>query len=258
MMGFTLKSYEELCKSLIENEYVFLTFDEYYDALKNVSLPKKYVLLRHDVDRMKMNSLEMSKLEASLGVKSTYYFRDRNCSFDEGIIKKMSSLGHEIGYHYETLADCKGDYTAAIELYKKNIDRFQKILPITTICMHGSPLSKFDNRDLWNKYKLEDFGIKGEPYLTIDYSSILYFTDTGRCWDGFKTNLRDFVDNGDLKPKKTIHTSDDLIDFIKTYDKPLIIQTHPERWGYNSSTFLFSYMMDTITNSIKYILKKVR
>lgn len=257
-MDFTLAKYKEICKALKKSNYTFLTFDSYFDLLADNALPEKYVLLRHDVDRQNINSLKMSEEESSLGIVSTYYFRDRKCSFDKNIMNKMISLNHEVGYHYETLADCKGNYEDAISLYVKNIKRFEEINPVTTICMHGSPLSGIDNRDLWQKYNLKDYSIKGEPYLSIDYSTVLYFTDTGRCWDGFKTNLRDFVDNGDLKPKENIHTSDDLIKFIKSYDKPIIIQTHPERWAYNNITFIYSLFMDSLTNTIKYILKKIR
>ena len=46
-------------------------------------------------------------------------------------------------------------------------------------------------RDLWKKYNYRDFGIIGEPYFDVDYSKVLYLTDTGRRWDGDKVNVRD-------------------------------------------------------------------
>ncbi len=57
----------------------------------------------------------------------------------------------------------------------------------------GSPTSKFDSRDLWKKYDYRDFGIIGEPYFDIDFSKVLYLSDTGRRWDGDKFNVRDRV-----------------------------------------------------------------
>jgi hypothetical protein len=67
----------------------------------------------------------------------------------------------------------------------------REIAPAVTICMHGSPLSKWDSRLLWQKYNYRDFGITGEPYFDIDFSQVLYLTDTGRRWDGEKVGLRD-------------------------------------------------------------------
>lgn len=59
--------------------------------------------------------------------------------------------------------------------------------------MHGSPLSKWDNRLLWKKYNYRDFGIIGEPYFDIDFNKVAYLTDTGRRWDVSADNVRDTV-----------------------------------------------------------------
>ena len=59
--------------------------------------------------------------------------------------------------------------------------------------MHGSPLSKYDNRDLWKKYDYRDYGIIGEPYFDIDFNEVLYLTDTGRRWNASGSNVRDKV-----------------------------------------------------------------
>src|SRR5690625_2901666 len=57
--------------------------------------------------------------------------------------------------------------------------------------MHGSPLSRYDNRDLWKSYSYRDYGIIAEPYFDMDFSRVLYLTDTGRRWDGDKVSVRD-------------------------------------------------------------------
>jgi len=51
----------------------------------------------------------------------------------------------------------------AIEDFRINLEKFRKLYPVKTICMHGSPLSKFDNRLLWEKYDYRDFGIIDSP-----------------------------------------------------------------------------------------------
>ncbi len=59
--------------------------------------------------------------------------------------------------------------------------------------MYGSPLSKYDNKLLWKYYNYKDFGIIGEPYFDVDFSKVLYLTDTGRRWNGDRVSIRDKV-----------------------------------------------------------------
>jgi len=57
--------------------------------------------------------------------------------------------------------------------------------------MHGSPLSKYDNRDIWGKYNYKSLGITAEPYFDLDFNDVFYITDTGRKWDGASVSIRD-------------------------------------------------------------------
>jgi hypothetical protein len=103
-----------------------------------------------------------------LGVRASYYFRIIEKSFDEDVIRHIAEMGHEIGYHYENFSEIsKGKRgTSKEELYElaicdfgRNLEKLRKFYPVKTICMHGSPLSKWDNRDLWKKYNYREFGI---------------------------------------------------------------------------------------------------
>jgi hypothetical protein len=114
-------------------------------------------------------------------------------SWDEGIIREIASLGHEVGYHYENLTTCGGDFRLAIDDFRSNLEKLRKIYPVKPICMHGSPLSKINNLDLWKKYDYKELGIIAEPYLDIDFDEIFYLTDTGRRWDGDAVSVRDKV-----------------------------------------------------------------
>ena len=140
---FTLTTYRTLLESALAGDYQFTTF------LGFVNNPvSNSVILRHDVDKLPQNSLETAKIEASLGVQGTYYFRIVPKSFDREIIHQISSLGHEIGYHYEDLTICKGNNEKALQHFIRSLETFRNEAEIKTICMHGSPLSKWDNRDL--------------------------------------------------------------------------------------------------------------
>ena len=39
--------------------------------------------------------------------------------------------------------------------------------------MHGSPLSKWDSRAIWEKYDYRALGITAEPYFDIDFNKDL-------------------------------------------------------------------------------------
>jgi hypothetical protein len=80
-----------------------------------------------------------------------------------------------------------------MESFLKNLEAMRKIADIKTICMHGSPMSPYDNRLLWTKYDYRDYGIIGEPYFDVDFSRVAYYTDTGRRWDGDSVSVRDKV-----------------------------------------------------------------
>src|SRR5690554_2385803 len=99
MKDFTLDTYKNFVKRMsIYYELVPLFF---YGEKEH----KRSVYLRHDVDRNPENSLIMARIEAQYGIKSSFYFRFRFQSWNVDIVKKISDLGHEIGYHYENLSN---------------------------------------------------------------------------------------------------------------------------------------------------------
>jgi hypothetical protein len=51
------------------------------------------------------NALQMAKVESEKGIVATYYFRKSMLSFNEAVVRGIVELGHEIGYHYEDLAE---------------------------------------------------------------------------------------------------------------------------------------------------------
>jgi hypothetical protein len=146
-----------------------MRFDEFFLANPK---PESFCLIRHDVDRRPKKALQMARLETSFQIHSTYYFRTKRHVFKPEIIKKISDLGHEIGYHYEGLSDKKGNLDHALRDFEYNLKKLREIVPVKTVSMHGSPLSTIDNRDMWrdpNKHRLlaEKYSILGEVYLDI-------------------------------------------------------------------------------------------
>lgn len=199
----------------------------------------------------------MAKLESEYGIYTTYYFRIMNHTFRPTIIKEIREMGHEVGYHYEDLSLAKGDYGRAKQLFERHLNRFKEnSIDVKTVAMHGRPFSNIDNRDFWKKNTLEDFGLSGEAFLTIDYSDIYYFTDTGRAWAANKNNIRDKI-TSKLHPKN-IQNTDDLIRFVQEHpESKMAIVAHPERWNNYFIYWFLYYEFDTTVNLIKRILKKL-
>jgi len=94
MPDFTLSIYRQLIAALRNQNYTFQCF---YDFVRNPA--ERVIILRHDVDRAPHNALAMAELENSMGLRASYYFRIVPSVFEEHIIRKIASLGHEIGYH---------------------------------------------------------------------------------------------------------------------------------------------------------------
>ena len=255
MRDFTHTIYKELLLELISKGYRFVTVEEYFTSNYNPDLP--FVLMRHDVDRRANSSLEMAKLEHSLGIKSTYYFRTISRTFKPKIIKAIADLGHEIGYHYESLAQTNGDYEKAIDDFEKNLQRLNELYPIRSIAMHGRPTSKWDSRLLWDRYDYRKYGILSEPYFDLDFNEILYISDAGRAWGNESVNLRDKVES---RFEFSFNHTEQIISNIKESNLPkkIMINIHPEHWAKSSFEWYQIWLIRRVKNSIKKVLIRGR
>jgi hypothetical protein len=286
-MDFTIKKYRQLLDQLIASGYRFQTFSEYLETPH-----EKVIILRHDVDDKKLNSLHFAEIQNHAGVKGTYYFRMVPQSFDEDVILKIADLGHEIGYHYEDMdfasskfkvqsskLDEEQLYDVAIEIFNTNLKKLRKLYPVKTICMHGSPRSPFDNKAIWKKYNYRDFGIIGEPYFDVDFTQVLYLTDTGRMWDGDKVSVRDKVggskfevhspgfgvqgselprENSQIPPTISklslrFHSTDEIIESAINNRLPdkIMFTFHPQRWTDKPVLWMKELVFQNIKNQIK-------
>lgn len=256
-MDFTRQKYIQLLSQLKDCGYTFITYATYCSG----NLPERFVILRHDVDLKPINSLSFATIEEKTGVKATYYFRTVPESWDEGIIKAIQQMGHEVGYHYESLTTCKGDIQKAFADFTKNLEQLRMLVPIRTVCMHGSPRSPYDSKDIWKEYDFKDLEIIGEPYLTTDFSKVLYLTDTGRRWDGFKVSVRDkitgYQEEWNVKGW-SFHSTDDIIKALQDNRLPnqLMITTHSQRWLDFGLGWIKEYVMQNVKNLVKSIIVK--
>lgn len=283
MPDFTLHTYKRLLETLLSKNYSFQAFSQYLKEPAHRS-----VILRHDVDAKKMNSLQTARMEYEMGIAGTYYFRMVPGSFDEDVIRKIHKLGHEIGYHYEDVSACAARRAPdqkklqdqlmadAIESFRNNLGILRRIVPVETICMHGSPLSRWDNRLLWQYYDYHDFGISGEPYFDLDFDKILYLTDTGRRWDGGSVSVRDKAmrrqrdekaeelrDSGmeerkNEEQRATVYRFRSTFDIINSAESnslpdKIMLTIHPQRWTDKP----FPWLRELIWQNVKNIGKAI-
>ena len=194
------------------------------------------------------NSLAFARIQAEHHVKGTYYFRAVLESWDETVIKEIHDLGHEIGYHYECLTTCNGNLEQGIKDFSANLNALRELAPVTTICMHGSPMSKYDSKDLWKTYSYRDYEIIAEPYFDVDFEKVFYITDTGRRWDGHKVSVRDKVETS---IKRTFHTTDQIIDAASTLPDQFMFTFHPLRWNDDKRLWAKELILQNTKNVVK-------
>ena len=252
MRDFTVSIYRQLLDALKAAGYRYHSFSEYLN-----DPAEQVILLRHDVDDRKLHSLEFARIQHEKGIAGSYYFRMVPQSFDEGVIREIYELGHEVGYHYEDMDFAKGDPHRAIQLFEQHLEKLRKIVPVRTICMHGSPRSAFDNKEVWKHYNYRNYGIIGEPYFDLEFKSVFYLTDTGRRWDGHAVSVRDKVaDHFGLR----FHSTSDIIQSIQQGDFPqkVMINFHPQRWTDDYLLWLREKNTQHLKNTAKYWLIKWR
>ena len=308
MADFTKDTFVTLIKALAKQGYSFSTVEGFISGH-----PGKVIALRHDVDTSPENSLQFARIEAERRIKGTYYFRMLPQSYNEKIIKEIYALGHEVGYHYEDFSLAASRHQAsgirrqkmttgpqdrktaglqdkgrieeklaeiAIESFRENLEKLRKLAPVSTICMHGSPMSKWDSRLLWKYYDYRDFGIIGEPYFDINFDDVLYLTDTGRRWDGNSFNIRDKAFNlkGFKKdaisakseepipntrypaPLPKFHSTFDIIKAAESGHLPdkIMMTFHPQRWTGKPIPWVKELVWQNMKNQVKYLIVKLR
>jgi hypothetical protein len=286
MTDYTYKAYLSLIETLKNMAFSFQTFETM------ISNPvKRTIVLRHDVDKNPWNSVRFAEMEGALGIKASYHFRIVKESFDVDCINRIVEIGHEIAYHYEIQDENFGEPDSLDKAYSffcKNLEALREHYPVKIISMHGNPKSGFDSRKLWKSFDYHSLGIICEPYFDIDYSDVLYLTDTGRSWNGSKFNLRDkafeikenssegFKDwivkpvpgslmnmtpiSESLQKKFRFRSTAEIINSVLSDELPsrLIINTHPQRWNDEPLPWLREFVWQNVKNTGKYFLIQIR
>jgi hypothetical protein len=279
-LDFTLKKYIEIINAISKSGYQVITISDYISLPK---LPEKFIILRHDVDIDSDYQVKFAELEHNQGIHSSYYFRYVKNVYKKDAIDSVYHLGHEVGYHYEVFTKAKGDEKKAIDLFRSELTVFKENWGSKTVCPHGgsfidnidgyalkdiihlipkffskkSVFSSWSNFDLWGKNKFDDFQIIGDAYRSIDFSDILYLSDTGRSWDRRFKRL-DKVDSN-INPHYNIRKSDEIIDLIKKGEvNKIYLLIHFEQWKDNFYDWVSWYIAQLIRRNGKKLIFRMK
>ncbi len=293
---FTPAMYRRLLEALQGAGYAFLTFSDLFPSRDG-----RYVVLRHDVDRRPENSLQLAAIEAGMGIRASYHFRIVGSSNNPDIIREVAGLGHEIGYHYEDLSlaakhdDRNGTglmealAAEAFARFRSGLGYFRTFYPVRVISMHGSPTGRIDNRLVWKYYDYRDCDVICEPYFDIDFSEMLYLTDTGRKWDGDRVSIRDralpagsnlpgegfagwkvrpvsgsllrMTEKGiAFRERCKIHSTKEILNLAASGKMPdrIVINTHPQRWNNAFAPWLSELCAQSAKNQLKKLVIRFR
>jgi len=248
-MSFRLSYYRVMIANLGAAGRQFVTVAE------GIALPAAQVryacMLRHDVDRLPARSVAMARLEHTLGVRSTYYFRcTRNGRFPSAAIATIAGLGHEVGYHYETLSHFGGDMSQAVAAFHKNLANFRTLAPCRSVSMHGAPLSRHDNFMLVGCVDLHALHLV-DAMRDMAPLNPVYFTDTGGSWNaGGHRNRRDAVGEVPVQAPDFLDPSAAAA-FSHGLPRLLYINTHPERWPSTRLGYVQAAATDALVNVAK-------
>jgi len=213
----THTAYDRLLAAICGGGYRVVTVRQYLQGDRE----KPLLVLRHDVEWNVSRAMAVAKIEKAHGIRSTMYFRVDTKAFDLPAMRSLQEDGFEIGYHFNTLDRCGGDFNRAIALFEKELRELRAAgLKIDTVCSHGDPRVKKIGYKVNNEIFLKDPGLRkrsnllGEAYLEVDFSSLQNFSDVGIRWNG-----------GDISAKE-------LVSRIKRQEWPVVyLLTHPDYWS---------------------------
>jgi hypothetical protein len=97
---FTLSGYRTLVTRLLDRGYLVREF-------KNADPNQPHLILRHDVDMSLEEAVTIGQLEATMGVRATYFVLVRSELYSPftlaaaGAISELRRFGHEVGLHLD-------------------------------------------------------------------------------------------------------------------------------------------------------------
>jgi hypothetical protein len=180
LMPSRLGTYRTLLETALRAGYSILSIEQFWALIGSgtVDPARRYLVLRNDVDTGPRTAEAMWRIEHSLGITGSYFFR--LSTLDLALMNDIAAAGGEASYHYEELAsvakrrhlrsrsDVLEHLTEAQDLFRTNVDRLraQSGQPIRVVASHGD----FVNRKLGltNWLILDDPAFRREAGIELE------------------------------------------------------------------------------------------
>jgi len=200
---FTEEAYSELIKLAKSENYLFALFSE--------EVKQRHVLWRHDIDLSVHRAIRLAEIEAELKVRATYFVNPHCVYYNMlepeilGLLRLITSFGHEIGLHFD--ADAYPNEVWTRESLESHLSQERMLVQQAL----GCPVEAFSyhNPDVGELIALDGDRLAGmvnaySKRLRTDY---VYASDSNGYWR--------------FKP---------IPDVIQERHNRLHILTHPEWW----------------------------
>lgn len=138
-VAFSYGAYRRMLGELEHAGYAFAPFGEAERLLKE---NKRFVLLRHDVDFDLDTACRMARLEAGMGVQSTYFIMARTPFYNildaeaGRMVREILALGHHLGLHFDLAACAPGEDVAAACRRERELLSTWFGLPVEIVSFH--------------------------------------------------------------------------------------------------------------------------
>lgn len=224
-MGNKLKVYKTNLQKILDAGYKIIPCRDLF----KMSSEEKFCILRHDIDTDIKIAKKMFDIEKSLGISSTYYFRQ--CTLNRDLINyiKQNDRKTEISYHFEeisTFAKEKGlctkeeidsNLNVIRNKFKKNLISVRENYDIEclTVASHGDFVNRkmgVINNYLLNEGLRKELNILLEAYDNELMKDSIYISD-GK-YDFLQTNEKNIIDRA-----------------IECQEHKLYILVHPRTWA---------------------------
>ena len=182
------------------------------------SLPQRYIALRHDIDFAPGYSLEMAELEHAVGVRSSFFVlvdgQFYNPLQKEVIhqLRKIHSLGHEIGLHFAVSTAIEADIGKEVAL---RLDLLSSIVGVTvrSFSQHDPVNTGFVTIALPPKH-----GACVDARQVINDNDLLYVSDSAMMWRRY--TFETALDEGRnlcllAHPHSWLHPQNDYVAMIR-------------------------------------------
>jgi hypothetical protein len=199
--------------------FSFVRFRDFLPG--GLALPRRYIVLRHDIDFAPDHSLEMAELEHAAGIASTFFVlvdgQFYNPLQSEVIrqIRRIRSLGHEIGLHFAVSSAVDAD------IGKEVAFRMEVLGAIA-----GAPVRSFSQHDPVNT-GFVSVALPPGHEVCVDAShviraqNLLYVSDSAMMWRRytFETALDEDRNLCLLAhPHSWLHPQDDYVAMIREFE----------------------------------------